>query len=645
MRTAILAGWVAVLAACPVSAVEKAAIDRAVDRGVAALKSLQRPDGTWESIEIGATALVGLALLEGGVPPEDRSIRNAARAIRESSLMARQTYSIALAILFLDRLDERSDTPLIESLVVRLLAGQRSDGGWSYICPTPAPEEARRIQAEMAGARDLKGARDLTRLPPKGKRKQENLPSEIVSQLALITRAGGGVLGVDAGLGSDNSNTQFATIAVWVGRRYGIPVQDALIRLGDRFRKTQHSDGGWSYSPLLSGIPLGGGMGGSTATMTCAGTIGLICSHGAAHDIKIKKSRDSKTEKQDVSKDVSLKAALAVLSTAVGTPVGWNGNSPRPAVIAAANGKAYYFLWSLERCMVALELDKLAGKDWYTWGAEILLANQSENGTWVGDYASYGGADTAFAVLFLKKANFTRDLSGNLTGMNGEGRVLRGASTTKLDPALSSSAGFDNRKGVRTAPGKTPSPRTDGSSATKSEGAGQPTRPMLEKPRPRADTPEEKATVNLGENLLRTRGEERAAILKQLRDNKGVVNTETLVWVISRLDDDGRKRARVALAERFTRLKDATLREYLQDEEAEIRRAAALASAARGSKGLVPDLIRRLSDSEELVQRAAGTALKELTKKDFGPTPGATPAERKEAIAAWLKWWKENSRE
>jgi HEAT repeat protein len=92
-------------------------------------------------------------------------------------------------------------------------------------------------------------------------------------------------------------------------------------------------------------------------------------------------------------------------------------------------------------------------------------------------------------------------------------------------------------------------------------------------------------------------------------------------------------------------MKDTTLRGYLADDEVEIRRAAALAAAARGSKVLIPDLIRRLSDPEELVQRAAHTALKELTKEDFGPSSRATAAERKEAVAAWLKWWKANSRE
>src|ERR1700676_2581288 len=41
-------------------AVEKSAVDAAVDSGVAALKKLQRNDGTWPYEKVGATALAGL---------------------------------------------------------------------------------------------------------------------------------------------------------------------------------------------------------------------------------------------------------------------------------------------------------------------------------------------------------------------------------------------------------------------------------------------------------------------------------------------------------------------------------------------------------------------------------------------------------
>ena len=92
------------------------------------------------------------------------------------------------------------------------------------------------------------------------------------------------------------------------------------------------------------------------------------------------------------------------------------------------------------------------------------------------------------------------------------------------------------------------------------------------------------------------------------------------------------KRRRVALAERLTRMNADTLRDYLADEEAEIRRAAALATAAKKNRSHTPALVRLLSDADADVRRAAEHALKALTGKNFGSD-----------AAAWQKWWRTNS--
>lgn len=635
MRYLTLAFALLLLPPGPARAVDQGAINRAVDRGVTALKAAQSPDGKWTNGEIGATALAGLTLLECGVSREDRSVVLALNAVREESLALTSTYSLALAVLFLDRYDDPYDTPLIESMVVRLLAGQRHGGGWSYTCPNLASEEILRIRAEIASARTAKPTRDLAKLPAKGKRTKADLAKETLAQLELVGR--GVAAGPDGGGGfggfGDNSNTQFATLGVWVGRRYGLPVQDAMVTVSQRFRVSQNADGGWSYIPTS-----GGSTENSTAAMTCAGLIGLACGYGGALDKK--KAKDDSAQMGDLNKDVILKRGLGAISTAVGKPLGWNGTDPVPPAIQRASGKAYYYLWSLERVAVILNLETIDKKDWYQWGAEILLANQLPGGLWDGEYATNGQADTCFALLFLKKANLTRDLSAAF--MRGDGtRVMRG-SLAMVEPSKARLNPTDiGGKAAGAAKGK----------AKAESGSGRLIPPLtetprrVEKPRPKATTAEEKEAVGLGDELLRARPAERAGILKKLRDTKGLPYTETLVWVISRLDGEGLSQSRVALAERFTRLTDTTLRGYLKDDEPEIRRAAALATASRGSKVLVPELIRLLSDEEEQVQRAAYVALKELTGKDFGPMPGAGTEARKEAIAAWLKWWKDNARE
>jgi HEAT repeat protein len=110
------------------------------------------------------------------------------------------------------------------------------------------------------------------------------------------------------------------------------------------------------------------------------------------------------------------------------------------------------------------------------------------------------------------------------------------------------------------------------------------------------------------------------------------------------LGDELRGQARDALAERLTRMTTATLQGELQSNNAEVRRAAALASAMKDELALVPDLIERLDDSDKAVRRAAAIGLASLTKKNFGPSEEATPEERKAAIQKWRGWWSEQKR-
>jgi hypothetical protein len=102
----------------------KEAVNKAVEHGVAHLRKLQKPDGTWPHEQIGATALAGLTLIECGAADDDPAIRKALDAVRKACPGLTHTYSLALAVLFFDRVGLKEDVPHIESLSVRLMAGQ-----------------------------------------------------------------------------------------------------------------------------------------------------------------------------------------------------------------------------------------------------------------------------------------------------------------------------------------------------------------------------------------------------------------------------------------------------------------------------------------------------------------------------------------
>ena len=85
-----------------------------------------------------------------------------------------------------------------------------------------------------------------------------------------------------------------------------------------------------------------------------------------------------------------------------------------------------YYLWSVERVAMLYNLETINGKDWYRWGVEALLPNQSRSGAWTeratthtnwngGRPISYGAIlNTSFALLFLKRSHPMRDLTPKL---------------------------------------------------------------------------------------------------------------------------------------------------------------------------------------------------------------------------------------
>jgi hypothetical protein len=598
-------------------AVEKDEVQKAIDRGVNALKGMQDGNGSWPYPLSGATSLAGIALLECDVPSDDKSIQAAAAHVRKSCPELKNTYSLALAVVFLDRLGEPQDVPLIESLMVRILAGQNKDGRWGYDCPPIGEREMNRLRTHLKNRTELKGGREL---PKPGKRTVADMPDEIRQQLAAINRAG-----PIGSLISDNSNTQFVTLALWVGRRHGFPVESALARLEHRMRSTQGPNGSWDYH-CVSGseiepnyIPTLG-----TPAMTAAGALALTVAHGAAHDPDAVKRRAP----LDPTRDIALQKALLGLGSSIGKPVGKvvkpGPDSPIP-IINVENGKSYYFLWALERLAVALNLETIGNKDWYNWGAEVLLANQAGDGTWRGEYGD-SGADTCFALMFLRRANLMKDLSANLRGR------LKDPATVVLKSGGVGGAGLKDI-GKSLKPALAPQGRhTDN------------TPKEAPKRKPIPDRIEETESDRLSNRLVEASPAKRQQVLEEFKTGKGVQYTEALSLAISRLDGEAREKTRDTLAERLTRMSARQLGEYMKDENPEIRRGAVMAIYMKDLSEHVPLLIERLGDGDSGVARAAQLVLKEMTKQEFGPEPGADREERDRAIAAWKEWWRKQQK-
>ncbi len=242
-----------ILTACSIaSAQTEEQIDAARLKALDFIRKQQQSDGSWEYMghETGITALCTMALIENGAAIYDPAVDKGYRYVKKNAPDRKETYDIALSILLLARVGDRQDRPIIRTLGARLLAGQKSSGGWSYTCP--------------------------------------EVDSSILQDLKRIDRKEGA---------GDNSNTQFGVLGLWVASRYGVPIDDAMKEVGGRFVSWQGEDGGWPYTKKDNEAAASG------PAVTCAGLFCLTVARAA----KIRQQqRDNKIAIRTGEKDVLL---------------------------------------------------------------------------------------------------------------------------------------------------------------------------------------------------------------------------------------------------------------------------------------------------------------------------------------------------
>lgn len=328
-----------------------------IERGAAYLKSKQnKVKGSWAEHPGqpgGMTALCTLALLNSGVDPKDEAIQKALNYLRSLG-NPKMTYSTALqtmAFVAADPSERNKDRALIrrnaEFLAsIQIKSGEKK-GSWAY-----------------SGSQ------------------------------------GNG----------DNSNTQFALLALHAAQRVGVEVfpdrpelQDKMWRLAlDHWINTQNESGGWGY---FEGQP-------TTGSMTCAGIASLVICSGklGGGDARVlgEKVRCCGAVDETDPAELSLAKAMAWMGRnfQVGSnPSGFRGRE------APSKMWLLYYLYGVER------VGRMTGQrffvkrneffDWYRMGAERLVRRGQDklSGSWTG--TGHGENNpligTSFALLFLSK--------------------------------------------------------------------------------------------------------------------------------------------------------------------------------------------------------------------------------------------------
>jgi len=325
-------------------------VNSAIARGVAFLEKLQRPDGGWveyDSQPGGVTALCTLALLNcGRNAKEHESVRKALLYL-EKQPDPDHTYNASLMIMALAQADAKKYGPTIRKLALALAARQmrddRTKGGWSY-----------------------KGPGDGS---------------------------------------SDNSNTQFAILALHEAEKAGAKISDQTWQLALNYWQQpgmQNSSGGFGYGLNQQN---------ATGSMTCAGIASLIIIRDRLQpgDASVHNDRIECCGKQADASPVE-------------DALRWLGNGFSVERNPNREGSLLYYLYALERVGRisgqryfvtrkplgrAVGLETPALHDWYREGSEFLVGFQDKlSGSWIGTGQmgeNRPDVGTAFALLFLSK--------------------------------------------------------------------------------------------------------------------------------------------------------------------------------------------------------------------------------------------------
>jgi hypothetical protein len=145
----------------------------------------------------------------------------------------------------------------------------------------------------------------------------------------------------------------------------------------------------------------------------------------------------------------------------------------------------------------------------------------------------------------------------------------------------------------------------------------------------------------LKDQLLKAPPARQEELLKAFQDRDGLAYDRAVALAILEMTATLQKKARTFLADRMFCVSVTELGERLRDDSPEMRLAAVKACRQREEKALVPDLIEALNDASPDVAKLSREVLRHFTLHDFGPPPQAGPEQRREAIAAWRDWWKQ----
>jgi hypothetical protein len=331
---------------------------------------------------VGETAIALLAMRYAGVPLEDEVFKKGLDYVCQTA--TRKTYSNSLVAHLLASIPAEQRTAEMNSRLTALKAffedSQLPNGTWTYF-PVGAGERTSNLH-----------------------------------------------------LAGDNSNTQFAVLALWKLAEAGIDINPQTWKNSqDYFFKTQGASGGWGYwSPEATTIASKEirMVSGPTPTMTMTGLASLFIFREQMHlratasagSGRTRRCTPSAAEKMFEKRiDTAMEQAQLDLRQWIAGKRLARGAAQRAGKKDARtmNTVDLYYAYSVERVGQTSGWKDLGSVSWYGEIARLLLADQNDDGSWSSaspDRSAAGGlgtkpagkepatvAETALAVMFLAK--------------------------------------------------------------------------------------------------------------------------------------------------------------------------------------------------------------------------------------------------
>jgi hypothetical protein len=184
----------------------------------------------------------------------------------------------------------------------------------------------------------------------------------------------------------DNSNTQFALLALYEAERIGVAVDPETWKLAlDYWLRTQRKDGSWGYT---EGDP-------STGSMTCAGIASVIIAMGQINQ------GDATVEGGQVQC-----CGQQADNGAIDHAFNWLGDKFQVVRNPGSSSYLYYYLYGVERVGRMSGRRFIGGHDWFRESAELIVSQQDAlQGRWEGVQHSETEplVATPLALLVLSK--------------------------------------------------------------------------------------------------------------------------------------------------------------------------------------------------------------------------------------------------